>query len=81
MSARSEFMNELTLAAAKVVQSSKIIAEQRRRIARVKCKGGNTEDAEDFLETMLEVRAHRQDVHDHMLHALLTVTTRPAMPY
>jgi hypothetical protein len=81
MSARSDFMSELTLAAAKVVQSNKIIAEQRRRIARVKCKGDNTGDAEDFLETMLEVRAHHQDFHNYLLHALLTVTTRPAMPY
>ena len=81
MSSRRHFVKELAVVAAKVTQTNKIIAAQRRRIARVKCKGGNTGDAEDFLETMLEVRAHHQGVHNQLLHALLTVTTRPAMAY
>ena len=81
MSARNHFLRELTLAAAHVAQSNKIIAMQRRRIARIQCKGGNTGHAEDFLETMLQVRGHHQGVHNQLLHALLTTTARPAMAY
>lgn len=81
MSSRRHFVRELAVVAAKVAQSNKIIAAQRRRIARVKCKGGYTGDAEDFLETMLEARAHHQGVHNQLLHALPTVTIRPAMAY
>jgi hypothetical protein len=81
MSARRHFMNELTLVAAHVAQTNKNIATQRRRIARIKCAGGNTRHAENLLETMLDVRAHHQGVHNHFLYALLTTTTRPAMGY
>ena len=81
MSARSHFVKELTLAAARVAQSDKIIAGQRRHIARLKCKGGNIGFAKDILETMSEVHAHHQGVHNQLLRALLTTTTRPAMPY
>lgn len=81
MSARFDFVNELALAAAHVAQTTKIISVQRRRIARPKCKGRNRDHAEDFLETMLEVRAHHQDIHNKLLHALLTATARPAMAY
>ncbi len=81
MSARSHFVKELTLAAARVAQSDKIIAGQRRHVARLKCKGGNIRFAEDFLETMLEVRVHHQGVHYQLLHALLTTTARPAIAY
>ena len=81
MSARSHFVKELALAAARVVQSDKIIAVQRRHIARLKCKGSNIRYAEDILETMLEVHAHHHGVHTQLLHALLTTTARPAMAY
>ena len=81
MSARRHFVKELTVAAAHVARTNKVIAEQRRRIARIKCKGGNTDHAEDLLETMLDVRAHHQGVHYQLLHALLTATARPAMAY
>ena len=59
----------------------KAIAEQRKHIARLKCKGGNASHAEDLLETMLDVRAHHQDIYNQLLHALLTVTIRPAIAY
>jgi hypothetical protein len=52
MSARHHFVKELTLAAANVAWTNKIIAAQRRRVARVKCKGGDNGDAEDLLEMM-----------------------------
>jgi hypothetical protein len=81
MSARSHFVKELSLAAARVAQSDRIIAGQRRHIARLRCKGGNIGHAEDILETMLDVRDHYQDVHYQLLHALLTTTTRPAMAF
>ena len=81
MSAYHHFVKELAVAAANVAQTNKIIAEQRRRIARVRCRGGNTGDAEDVLETMLDVRAHHQDVHNQLLFAVLTATARPAMTY
>lgn len=81
MFGRRQFVDELALIAAKVAQTNEIIAAQRRRIARAKCRSSNTTDAEDFLETMLEVRAHHQEVHNQLLHALLTATARPAMAY
>ena len=81
MSVRQHFMNELAFAAESVAHANKIIAEQRRRIARLKCKGGNADHAEDLLEIMLDRRIICQDFHDQLLHALLTTTTRPVMPY
>jgi hypothetical protein len=81
MSARSHFVKELTLAAAHVAQTNKNMATQRRRIARIKCAGGNTGQAEDLLEAMLDVHARHEGVHNQLLHALLTATTRPAMAY
>jgi hypothetical protein len=81
MSARSHFVKELVFAAERVAQSDKIVAGQRRHVARLRCKGDHTGFAEDILETMLEVRAHHHGVHYQLLHALLTTTTRPAMPY
>jgi hypothetical protein len=80
MSARRQFVKELTLAAANVSQTNKIVAAQRRRIARIKCKGGDTGYAENILEMILDVRDHHQGVHYQLLYALLTTTTRPAMP-
>jgi hypothetical protein len=61
--------------------SHRSIAEQRRRIARVRCRGGNTGDAEEVLETMLDVQAHHQDVHNQLLFAVLTTTARPVMAH
>jgi hypothetical protein len=81
MSARSHFVKELVFAAARVAQSDRIIAEQRRHIARLKCKGGNIGCAENILETMLDVHDHYLGVHYQLLHALLTTSTRPAMPF
>jgi len=60
MSARSHFVKELTLAAAHVAQTNKNMATQRRRIARIKCAGGNTGQAEDLLEAMLDVHARHE---------------------
>jgi hypothetical protein len=81
MFGRRQFVNELALVAAKVAQTNEIIAAQQRRIARAKCRSSKATDAEDFLETMLEVRAHHLGVHDQLLHALLTAIARPAMAY
>ena len=81
MSARHHFVRELTLAAANVAWTNKIIAEQRRRVARVKCRGGDNGDAEDLLEMMLEVWTHHQGVHNLLLHAVLIAAARPAMAY
>ena len=81
MSARRHFVKELTLAAAHIAQANRIITVQRRRIARIKYEGGETGHAEDFLDAMLEVRAHHQDIHNQLLHALLTAAARPAMAY
>ncbi len=81
MFARSHFVKELTLLAAHVARTNKAIAEQRKHIARLKCKGGNASHAEDLLETMLDLRAHHQGIHNQLLHALLTTTTRPAIAY
>lgn len=81
MSARRRFVKELALAAARVAQTNKIIATQRRRIARLKCKGSETGHAEDLLETMIDLRTHLQDVQNRLLHALQTAAARPAMAY
>jgi hypothetical protein len=81
MFARRHFVNELALAAAHVAQTNKNIATQRKRIARIRCAGGNSAHAEDLLDAMLDVHAHYQGVHNQLLYALLTVTTRPAMAY
>ena len=81
MSSRSHFVKELTLAAAHAAQTNKNIVTQRKRIARIRCAGGNAGHAEDLLEAMLDVHAHHQGVHNQLLYALLTVTTRPAMAY
>jgi hypothetical protein len=81
MSARRRFVKELALAAARVAQTNQIIATQRRRIARLKCKGCETGHAEDLLETMIDLRTHLQDVQNRLLHALLTAGARPAMAY
>jgi len=81
MSARGRFVKELALAAERVAQSDRIIAGQRRHIARIKCKGGSAGYAETILETMLDMRDHYQGLHYQLLHALLTTTTRPAMAF
>jgi hypothetical protein len=81
VSARRHFVNELTLAAANVAYTNRVIAAQQKRIARIRCKGGNTGHAEDLLETMLDVSAHHQGIHDRLLYALLTATTHPVMAY
>lgn len=80
-SARHYVVKELLVGAADVAQTNRVIATKRRHIALIKCSGSNAGHAEDLLETMLDVRAHHQSIHNQHLHALLTATTRPAMAY
>ena len=81
VSARHQFVKELASAAESVAYATKIIVEQQRRVARLKCKGRKADHAEYLLEIMLERRSAYQDFHNELLLALLTSSARPAMGY